>query len=142
MKPTFTISPVATVRKDDKQTVIEVNEEFGEALLGLDGFSHIIVCYWFDQNDTTEKRNILQVHPMKNKDKPLTGVFATHSPVRPNLLALTYCIIQKIEGLKIYIDEIDAFDQSPVIDIKPFIPEKKIEPEKVTVPEWVEHRNR
>jgi tRNA (Thr-GGU) A37 N-methylase len=48
----------------------------------------------------------------------LTGVFATHSPVRPNLVAITQCDIISVKGNVIEIKEIDAFDGSPVLDLK------------------------
>ena len=103
----------------------------------MDGFSHLIVCYWFHQNDTPEKRKVLQVHPRKNKQNPLTGVFGTHSPLRPNLIAISFCKKLAIENNTIVIDRIDAFDGSPVIDIKPYIPDDKLISADITVPAWV-----
>jgi tRNA (Thr-GGU) A37 N-methylase len=61
---------------------------------------------------------MLQVHPRRNPDNPLTGVFATHSPVRPNLIGVTRCGIINVRENVIEVDEIDAFDGSPVIDLK------------------------
>ena len=49
---------------------------------------------------------------------PLTGVFATHSPFRPNLLAISKCDIIEVRDNIIEIKEIDAFDGSPVLDLK------------------------
>ena len=103
----------------------------------LADFSHIHVFYWFDQNDTPENRNILQLHPRKNPSNPLTGVFATHAPVRPNLIAHTICKCLAVKGLQIFIDDIDARDASPVIDIKCYIPGKP-EDAAVKVPAWVQ----
>ena len=117
-------------------TEIHIRDEFSDALLGLDAFSHIHVIYWFHQNDTPEKRRILRVHPRKDERNPLTGVFATHSPARPNLLALCLCRILSITSNRIRIDDIDAYDGSPVIDIKCHIPPK--DPlESVRLPAWV-----
>jgi len=86
--------------------------------------------------DTPEKRNVLQVHPRSNKKNPLTGVFATHSPLRPNLIAISICKILSIDGNTIRIDKIDAFEGSPVIDIKCFIPSKVAESD-IRLPGWV-----
>ncbi|MHC4702766.1 MAG: TrmO family methyltransferase domain-containing protein [Planctomycetota bacterium] len=76
------------------------------------------VVYWFDKNDTPEKRAILEVHPRGDKSNPLTGVFATHSPFRPNLLAISKCDIIVIRENIIEVKDIDAFDGSPVLDLK------------------------
>ena len=104
--------------------------------MGLEGFSHIYVLYWFHENDTPSKRRTLQVHPRKDPKNPLTGVFATHSPNRPNLIALTRCKIVAVEEDAVAVEDIDARDGSPVLDIKCFIPEKK-PPEAVRLPDWV-----
>jgi tRNA-Thr(GGU) m(6)t(6)A37 methyltransferase TsaA len=132
----FRIIPVGIVRKTDTAVSIEIYNEFTDALLGLDGFSHIVVLYWFDQNDTAEKRRVLQVHPRKDPRNPLTGVFATHSPQRPNLIALTVCKIISIHDNLIEIEDIDALDDSPVIDIKCYIP-GSIGEKDVRLPDWV-----
>ena len=132
----FQIFPVGIVRKTDTAVRIEIFDDFTDALLGLEGFSHIVVLYWFDQNDTTEKRRVLQVNPRKDPRNPLTGVFATHSPQRPNLIGLTVCKIISIHGNTIELDEIDAFDGSPVIDLKCYIP-GSVEEKDVRLPDWV-----
>jgi len=113
-----------------------MSDLYHDALLGLDGFSHIYVFYWFHQNDSPEKRRTLQVHPRKDPENPLTGGFATHSPLRPNLIALTISKIESIVGNIIYIEEIDAYDSSPVIDIKCYIP-GAVPDADVRLPEWV-----
>jgi len=137
MPESYQVFPVGIVHKTDAETRIEIYEPYEPALLGLEGFSHITVLYWFHQNDTRELRTTLQVHPRKNKDNPLTGVFATHSPVRPNLIATTPCKIIRIEGRSIIIDEIDARDASPVIDIKPYIPIDRLAATEIKIPAWV-----
>ena len=130
------INPVGIIRKTDITVGIEIFADYTDALLGLDGFSHIMVLYWFDQNDTADKRRVLQVHPRKDSRNPLTGVFATHSPQRPNLIGLTVCKIKSIRGDVIEIEEIDALDGSPVIDIKCYIPSSDREND-VRLPDWV-----
>ncbi len=124
MEGNYEIVPIGIVRKTDDRTWIEVEERYQDALLGLEGFSHIHVMYWFHENDTPELRNTLQVHPRKNPANPLTGVFATHSPLRPNPIALTLCRILSIQGTTIDVEELDARDGSPLIDIKCYISER------------------
>jgi tRNA-Thr(GGU) m(6)t(6)A37 methyltransferase TsaA len=132
----YKINPIGVVRKDGDDAWIEVFDKYTDGLLGLDGFSHILVLYWFDRNDTPENRRALQVHPRKDPRNPLTGVFATHAPVRPNLIALSRCKIASIKDNIITLDEIDALDRSPVVDIKCFIPGEPGQSE-VCVPDWV-----
>ena len=136
MKPEFCLYPIGTIRKHDDRSWIEIRRKFADALLGLEGFSHIHVLFWFHENDNPESRGVLQVHPRRDKRNPLTGVFATRSPLRPNLIGLTRCRILSIKGLKIEIDTIDARDKTPLLDIKCHIPSKTPDTE-VGVPDWV-----
>ncbi len=114
----FTLYPIGKVVKEDSKTMIVLDEKYQTGLSGLEKHSHVTVVYWFDRNDTQEKRAILQVHPRGNEQLPLTGVFATHSPVRPNLIAISKCKIISIHANVIEIEDIDAFDGSPVLDLK------------------------
>ena len=136
MPETFQIVPVGVVSKKEDATWIEIFEPYSDALLGLEGFSHIQVLFWFHENDTAERRKTLRVHPRKDKNNPLTGVFGTHSPRRPNLIGLTLCRIKSIQGRRIEIDDIDAFDGTPVIDIKCYIP-ASVAKSEIHLPDWV-----
>ena len=135
----FKIYPIGKVKKKGDSTFIKILDRYSNALKGMNEFSHVIVVYWFNKNDTPEKRSILQVHPRGNKENPMTGVFACRAPVRPNLIALTVCKIISVKRNIIYIDKIDAFDESPVLDLKPYIPEKYIPEEKLTLPDWLKN---
>lgn len=136
MSPSICLNPVGIVGKSDEKIWIDIYEEYMPALLGLEGFSHVNVMYWFHHNDTTKKRKTLQVHPRGDPNNPLTGVFATHSPLRPNLIALTLCRIIAIHGNQIEIEDIDADAGSPVIDIKCYIP-SSVSASDVRLPDWV-----
>ena len=114
----FKIHPIGKVVRENDKTLIVLNEKYQPGLSGLEKHSHVHVVYWFDRNDTPEKRAVLQVHPRGNKQLPLTGVFATHSPFRPNLIAISKCNIISIHENVIEIEDIDAFDDSPVLDLK------------------------
>jgi len=117
--PVYEVSPVGWVRKADGKTSIEVERRYQRALLGVDELDAIWVLYWLDRNDTPEKRSILQVHPRGDAENPLRGVFATRAPVRPNLIALSRCRVLSVRDNIIEIDAIDAFPDTPVLDIKP-----------------------
>lgn len=131
----FRIYPVGRIEKEGDASRVRIFDRYADALLGLDGWSHVNVFYWFDRNDTPQRRRILQVHPRGNRDNPLTGVFACRSPVRPNLIALTVCKIVSVEGAVVTVDAIDAFSGTPVLDLKPFIPPDAPR-DGVKTPEW------
>lgn len=134
--PQFAIHPIGQVEKVEGRKAIVLHEKYHDGLLGLDGFSHVYVLWWFDRNDTPEMRSILQVHPRRDLDNPLTGVFATRSPVRPNLIALTLCRIISIRDNVVQIESIDAFEGTPVLDLKPYIPGYD-SASGATVPDWL-----
>jgi len=121
-KKEFTLKQIGVVQVKGDTTTLVMDKSVEPALLGLDGFSHVQVFWWFDQNDTPQKRSVLQVHPRGNKDNPLTGVFACRCPMRPNLIALTLCKIISVKGNVVEIENIDAFDGTPILDLKGYIP--------------------
>lgn len=131
----YSVQPVGRVLKSHDKTVLEVFPSFKDGLRGLDGFSHVWVFYWFDRNDSPEKRAILEVHPHGDKAIPLMGVFATRSPNRPNLIGLSICKIKSVDQSGVTVDGIDAFDGSPIIDLKPYRPANDCVPD-ASVPEW------
>lgn len=77
----------------------------------------LIVITWFHQ----AHRDVLKVHPRSNPRTPLTGVFATRSPDRPNPLGLHPVVVRAIEGNRLRIGPIEAIDGTPVVDIKPVL---------------------
>ncbi|HOA51363.1 MAG: tRNA (N6-threonylcarbamoyladenosine(37)-N6)-methyltransferase TrmO [Thermogutta sp.] len=131
----FTVYPIGRVEKTDGRCRIVLDEKYKPGLLGLEQWSHVQVLWWFDKNDTPQKRAIVQVHPRGDKNNPLTGVFACRAPVRPNLIGLTLCKILRVQDNVVEIDDIDAFDGTPVLDLKPYAKGEDTADE-VRVPEW------
>jgi tRNA (adenine37-N6)-methyltransferase len=118
----FTLRQIGEVRRQGGKTLLVMDQSVQPALLGVDEFSHLQVFWWFDKNDTPQKRSVLQVHPRGNRENPLAGVFATRSPMRPNLLALSTCKIVAVRENVVEIEDIDAFDGTPILDLKGYIP--------------------
>ena len=90
------------------------------ALQALDGLAvgqRIVVITWLHQS----KRDVLKVHPRSNKNAPLTGVFATRSPDRPNPLGLHEVKVLEMEGNRLRVGPLEAIDGTPVVDIKPIL---------------------
>ena len=136
----FILRPIGLVHKENGRTTLLLNKDVEPALLGLEGYSHVWVLWWFDQNDTEEQRSILQVHPRGNKNNPLTGVFACRAPVRPNLIALTLCRILTIKDNLVEIDKIDAFSNTPILDLKPYIP--IYDSAQASIPDWLKNHGK
>lgn len=133
-RDSYTVHPIGRFETAEGKARIVLDKKYEPGLLGLEGFSHIQVFWWFSNNDTPERRSVLQVHPRGDRNNPLTGVFATRSPFRPNLIALTLCRIVSIKDNVIEIERTDAFDGTPVLDIKPFTPPDAAS--DATFPDW------
>lgn len=96
---------------------LEVDSTVAEGLEGIAAGVEIIVITWFHQSH----RDVLKVHPRGDKNKPLTGVFATRSPNRPNPLGLHRVTVLETDGNRLRINQIEAIDGTPVVDIKPVL---------------------
>ncbi len=118
----FEINPVGFIRSEKDFTSIEILPGYEDAVHGLELYSHIIILVWFHKSDNDSDRQLLKVHPRHNKKNPLTGIFATRSPVRPNPVAIFIPSVISIKRNIITVSSIDALDGTPVIDIKPYIP--------------------
>jgi tRNA (adenine37-N6)-methyltransferase len=114
---------------------IVVDPAYSKALDGIEPFSHILVIFWLDQVQAKE-RKVLKVHPRNNPSLPLTGVFATRSPLRPNPIAVSEVQLLKRKGNILTVKGLDALNGTPVLDIKPYLPEP-VPFADVKVPDWV-----
>ena len=93
---------------------IEMDPAVAEGLDGISVGDEIVVITWFHQS----QRDTLKVHPGRNKNLPLTGVFATRSPNRPNPLGLHRVTVREIVGTRLKVGPLEALDNTPVVDIK------------------------
>jgi len=96
---------------------ITINKNVAEGLDGINVGKEIIVLTWFHQS----KRDILKLHPRWDRNNPLTGVFATRSPDRPNPIGLHEVKVLEIKDNKIKVAKLEAINGTPVIDIKPVL---------------------
>ena len=93
---------------------LEVAPAFARALHRLRAGDEVIVISWLHRAD----RTVLEVHPRSDPNNPLTGVFGTRSPDRPNPLGLHRVTVREISGTRVRIGPIEAIDGTPVVDIK------------------------
>lgn len=96
---------------------IELAEDVLPALVGLHVGDEVLVLTWLHQAE----RDVLQVYPRGKLDRPLTGVFATRSPDRPNPIGLHRVSVLAIDGNRLRVGPIEAIDGTPVLDIKPLL---------------------
>lgn len=96
---------------------LEVFPWAAEGLLGIAAGDQLIVITWFHQS----RRETFRVHPRADPRNPLTGVFATRSPDRPNPLGLHPVVVRSMDGTRLRIGPIEAIDGTPVVDIKPVL---------------------
>ena len=93
---------------------LEIEPAFAPALDGLRAGDGLVLITWLDRAD----RGVLATHPRNDPSLPLTGVFATRSPDRPNPLGLHQVTVRAIEGVRLRIGPIEAIDGTPVVDVK------------------------
>lgn len=94
---------------------LEISPQFAQGLEGIHVGDKLIILTWLDRS----RRDVLFVHPRGNTNAPLTGVFATRSPHRPNPIGLHPVTVLEIVGKSLRVAPIEAIDGTPVIDIKP-----------------------
>jgi tRNA-Thr(GGU) m(6)t(6)A37 methyltransferase TsaA len=96
---------------------LEVRPWASAALHRLRPGDEIIVITFFHR----ARRDVLQVRPRSDPRNPITGVFATRSPDRPNPIGLHPVVVRAIDGNRLHIGPIEAIDGTPVVDIKPVL---------------------
>lgn len=127
----FTIEPIGVIRSElvdlaaaPKQgdegcyeAWLELKPEVAQGLVGIKVGDELIVLTWLHRGD----RSVLQVHPRGNPNSPLTGVFATRSPARPNPIGLHEVKVITVEAERLKVEPIEAIDGTPIVDIKPVL---------------------
>ena len=109
---------------------VEVFPEFAEGLKDIEGFSHIILIYYFH----LAKDQSLLVTPFMDTEKH--GVFATRASARPNRIGFSVVMLEKLEGNILHVNNLDIIDGTPLLDIKPCVPEFDFS--NVTKTGWLE----
>jgi len=110
-------TPIQPSRADGARGTVEIFPEFAEGLGDLDGFSHIyLLCHL--HRSTTWRPTVIPF-----LDTEPRGLFATRAPCRPNPIGLSVVRLMGIDGVTLFIENIDFLDGTPVLDIKPYVGE-------------------
>ncbi len=96
---------------------VDVQAEYEDGLKDLDGFSHIILIYHFHLAEGYS----LQVKPFLD-DTP-RGIFAVRAPKRPNPIGISVVRLDRTDGTRLYISNVDVVDGTPLLDVKPYVPD-------------------
>jgi tRNA-Thr(GGU) m(6)t(6)A37 methyltransferase TsaA len=137
MTPTgFELVPVGWVRsslkrrddapkqgnEDAPDAWVEIDSAFAPALDLMKPGQEIVLLTWLHEAD----RRVLKVHPRDDVSIPLTGVFATRSPDRPNPIGLHRVKLLRIEdGIRLYVQGLEAIDGTPIVDVKPVLQQSR-----------------
>ena len=93
--------------------------DISDAIRDLRPGTEIIVLTWLDRAD----RTVLLTIPRGDPRNPMTGVFSTRSPDRPNPVGLHRVRVTAVDGLRVQVDHLEALDGTPVIDVKAVLDE-------------------
>ena len=127
----YTLRPVGSVespltdrdlapRQGDEgapQAWLVLDPSMRAAMDGLAVGAEVIVLTWLDR----ARRDVLRVRPRGDLSRPEQGVFSTRSPDRPNPIGLHRVQIVAIDGTRIAVRNLEALDQTPILDIKPVL---------------------
>jgi tRNA-Thr(GGU) m(6)t(6)A37 methyltransferase TsaA len=123
--PPFYIQPIGIVRSSvdellrpdeikSKPAQIIINRSLSPGLDGLIGSQRLLVIFQFHKLTGFE----LHQHPRNDPQRPKRGVFALHSPQRPNPIGVTEVDLIRREGNILYVKGLDAVNGTPILDLK------------------------
>lgn len=96
---------------------LELTALVAQGLAGITAGDELIVLTWLHR----ARRDVLQVRPRGRLEAPLTGVFATRSPDRPNPVGLHRVSVSEVTGRTLRVAPMEAIDGTPIVDIKPVL---------------------
>jgi tRNA-Thr(GGU) m(6)t(6)A37 methyltransferase TsaA len=96
---------------------LELTPLTAQGLVGIKAGDELTVLTWLH----LAQRDVLQVHPRGDLNRPLAGVFATRSPDRPNPIGLHRVSVLEVAKLKLRVGPLEAIDGTPIVDIKPVL---------------------
>jgi tRNA-Thr(GGU) m(6)t(6)A37 methyltransferase TsaA len=106
-----------------EEACITLTEQFTpEALQGLSEFSHVEILFLFHQVEPSKVVTGAR-HPRNNEAWPAVGIFSQRGKNRPNRIGSSICRVVRVQGVKLFVAELDAINGTPILDIKPVMVE-------------------
>jgi tRNA-Thr(GGU) m(6)t(6)A37 methyltransferase TsaA len=96
---------------------LEFTPSVAPGLLGIEAGDELMLLTWLHLS----QRDVLQVHPRGDLNRPLTGIFATRSPDRPNPIGLHRVTVIEVGKQKLHVAPLEAIDGTPIVDLKPIL---------------------
>jgi tRNA-Thr(GGU) m(6)t(6)A37 methyltransferase TsaA len=129
--PSFTVEPIGFVRSSltrledapmqgdegAPEAWLDISQQLIPGLVGIKPGDELFILTWLH----VAERDVLQVHPRGDINRPLAGVFATRSPDRPNPVGLHRVSVLEVAETQIRVAPLEAIDGTPLIDIKPVL---------------------
>jgi tRNA-Thr(GGU) m(6)t(6)A37 methyltransferase TsaA len=109
--------PIQAAFAEGVSGTVELQPQYVDGLKDLEGFSHIVLLYHFHLSQGYQ----LQVRPFLAEE--VHGVFAMRAPNRPNAIGISVVRLERIEGTKLSVSDLDVVDGTPLLDIKPYVPQ-------------------
>ena len=103
------------------EATVEIDPRFAAAAADLRAGDEILLVTWLDRAD----RGVQAVHPRDDSTRPLTGVFSTRSPDRPNPIGLHRVRVLGVDGPRLRVDGLEAVDGTPIVDVKPVLGDER-----------------
>jgi tRNA-Thr(GGU) m(6)t(6)A37 methyltransferase TsaA len=118
------------------ETALDILPRWEAALAGIEEYSHLLVIVWLDRVKRVRTPGVFA--PEGRLDLPEVGLFATRTPRRPNPLGVSTPRLLRREGRTLWVSGIDAWPDTPIVDVKGYAPRDDLHPE-ATVPDWLNH---
>lgn len=99
------------------RALLELDADVRDGLRGIAAGDEIVVLTWLHE----ARRDVLLTHPRNEPERPLTGVFATRSPDRPNPIGLHRVRVLSTADGVLEVEPLEAIDGTPIVDIKPVL---------------------
>lgn len=109
---------IGVVKKANKTSEIEIFPEYISGLDAIEDYPKIMILFWMHLQDDEQGRTKLTTSRRREKKEGYRGVFATHSPYRPNPIGVTVVDLVKVEERRLFVKGLDAYEGTPIIDIK------------------------
>ncbi|WP_331733433.1 SAM-dependent methyltransferase (plasmid) [Embleya sp. NBC_00888] len=133
MTQEYTVVPVAHVvggriePTDDHwggtRAIVRVDPAFPpDSTAGLEAFSHLEIVFRFHLTDPTDLHPGAR-RPRDNPRWPPVGIFGHRNMRRLNWIGVSRCRLLAVDGLDLHVEDLDAVDGTPVLDIKPWFAE-------------------
>ena len=118
MSENFKVKPIGIVEKAGEVSEIQIYPEYHQGLTAVVDYEKLMILFWLHLRDNPQDRSKMMTGRSRQGKAGYRGVFATHSPHRPNPIGVTIVDLVRVEDGRLYVKGFDAFEETPILDIK------------------------